>query len=816
MFRKILSLIFIFSLSVNVFSLPVIPTRLDSVVVPVKVISGSGVNWSGKVNYWLWIGDNDSLNISLQINPVGNAPACNITKTEGDVGTIQHANGINGKREIFFECSFTTPPAPTDKYTATVTINADQSDMEKTARAILAEVPNSEKCKFLGGIGCFMIGGVGPSINAGKYGMLQGFHMCDGPLGVNMRDANHVECATLYPSEAATANAFDTSLIYRIGKAIAREAKTASPMCGTYNIKYDNVLLAPMLNMVRDPRFGRAFETWGEDPYLMGRLATVAVKGMQSEGIITTPKHFACNDQELYRETSSSEVGDTTLRQTYLYPFEMVIREAKPWGLMAAYNKVNGTLCTENQYLLSKIAKGEWGFRGFILSDWYTWMQKPAVNSGLDIEMDLLTVFKDICDGSVPWDTVDRKVLNSLRGMVWTGCINDFKKFESLPEYKNTQEQIELAAEAARKSLVLVKNDSVVVGAAKQPPLLPLNKNNITSVAVVGPYANIMRIGAECPGTSARVDPCQNVIKTPLQAIQQKIGAAKVTTNWNAADIVIVFVGIPSTGDNAACEGHDRPSVNLPDAEDGTKQDTLVKQILLAGKKTIVVLTGGAAVSDGYWSKAHSVLVAFYPGQGQADAIADVLFGDYNPSGKLSVTFPKSASDLPEYTSAGAAEKKYKYESPEEGRGYPYYLKSGKQPLWWFGWGLHYCTFTYSNLQAPRCAAIGSKVKVSVDVKNNGPMAGEEIVQLYLSQKSPVVARPVKQLRGFARVSLNAGETKTVTFELKEWDFAHWTAAHGWYVDPNSTFEICVGQYANDPKSLISYITMDPATGVCQ
>jgi beta-glucosidase len=276
-----------------------------------------------------------------------------------------------------------------------------------------------------------------------------------------------------------------------------------------------------------------------------------------------------------------------------------------------------------------------------------------------------------------------------------------------------------------------------------------------------------------------------------------------------------VFVGIPATGDNAACEAQDRPDVVLPISEDGTDQNALVQSILAAGKKTIVVLTGGAAVSQGAWSNASSVIVAFYPGQGQAAAIADVLFGDYNPSGKLSVSFPKTAADLPMFTADGALSGNYQYERPDEGRGYSYYLKTGKTPLYWFGWGLHYSTYTYNNLVVPRCAAIGAKVRVTVDVTNNGPMAGDEIVQLYLSQKTPAVKRPIKQLRGFARVNLTVGATKTVTFDLREWDFAHWSKPAGWIVDPNSTFDISVEKFAKDPNALVQSITLDPVSGGC-
>jgi beta-glucosidase len=800
MWKKVFGLLILFSC--GIFALPAVPTVLNNV--QVKIFSGGGTNYSGRVTYFYSAGDNDSLNISLKIDPAAanpGAPVCTISRTEGDAGRFPVVNCMNGRREIFFDCSFPSFPG-SNLYTATVTILADQSYIEKTARAILAGIPNAQKCNMIAGNGCFetrdAIGVVAPS----PYTTIAGFHMCDGPSGVNLRDQIHAKCATLFPVEAAAANAFDTGLAYRLGRAIAEECKPSTPVCGAINIKNQNINLAPMLNMVRDPRGGRDFETWGEDPFLMGKLATSDVRGRQSQGIVCTPKNFVCNDQELFRETSSSDVDDTTLRQTYCYPFEMCLREAKPWGLLAAYNKLNGTYCTDDTTLLTGIAKQEWGFRGFIVSDWYTWMTRPAIYSGLDIEMDENRVFGSICDGSVPQDVVDAKVLAQLRGKIWTGCVNDFSAFDALPLTYNSAEHIALADEGAHKSLVLVKNDSIQVGGVKQAPLLPLNKNSVNTVAVVGPYANQMRIGPVCPGTSARVDPCTSQVVTPLKAIQDKIGASKVVTSWSSADVVIVFVGVPSTGDNSACEGQDRPDVALPIAEDGTDQNALVQSMLAAGKKAIVVLTGGAAVSAGAWSNASSIIVAFYPGQRQAAAIADALFGDYNPSGKLSVTFPKAAADLPLYTAEGSVTRKYQYERPNEGRGYPYYIFSNKvnRVLFPFGFGLSYTEFVYSNLVVPSVAPIGSKIRVKVDVTNSGTMAGDHIVQLYMKQTSSpgALSRPALQLRGFARVTLAAGETKTVAFDLKEWDFAHWSKAEGWIVDPESTYDLSVRHYSTE------------------
>jgi beta-glucosidase len=812
MYKKVFGLLILFSC--GIFALPVVPTVLNNV--QVKIFSGSGTNYSGRVTYFYSAGDNDSLTISLKIDPAAansGAPACTITKAEGDVGIFPVVNCMNGRREIFFDCSFPAFPG-SNLYVATVTILADQSYVEKTARAILAGIPNAQKCLMITGNGCFETGDATGVVAPSPYTTIAGFHMCGGPYGVNFRDPTNPKCATLFPVEAASANAFDTSLAYRLGRAIAEECKPSASWCGSYNIKNQNINLAPMLSMVRDPRGGRNYDTWGEDPFLMGKLAASDVRGRQSQGIICTPRNFVCNDEELNRERSSSDVDDTTLRQTYCYPFEMCLREAKPWSLIAAYNKLNGTYCTEDTTLLTIIAKQEWGFRGFIISDWFTWMTNPAIYSGLDIEMDENRVFGKICDGSVPQDIVDAKVLAQLRGKIWTGCVNDFSAFDALPLSYNSPDHVALADEGAHKSIVLVKNDSIIVGGVKQAPLLPLNKTLMTNVAVIGPYANQMRIGPGCAGTSSIVDPCTSQVVTPFKAIQDKIGASKVVSDWTSAGIVIVFVGVPSIGENSACEGQDRPDVVLPVSEDGTDQNALVQSILAAGKKTIVVLTGGSAVSQGAWSNASSIIVAFYPGQRQCSAIADVLFGDYNPSGRLSVTFPKAAADLPPFTAEGAATMKYQYERPNEGRGYPYYIFSNKvnRILFPFGLGLSYTEYRYSNLVVPSVVPIGSKVKVTVDVTNSGAMAGDHIVQLYMKQitGSGALSRPALQLRGFARVTLAAGETKTVAFDLREWDFAHWSKAEGWIVDPESTYELSVrhNSIETPPAGMTQMISM--------
>ena len=797
MLKKVLGILMFLSFYVS--ALQVVPTVLDNVQVKVFTITGTTV--TGRVTYLYAAGDNDSLNISLKIDPSSTnpgAPACTITKSDGDVGTIEWANGMNGKREIFFECTFAAVPAITDQYIASVTIVADQSNLEKQARAIFAQVTNANKGQFLGGNNCFST----LPVPGGSFGTIKEFQTSDGPHGVNRRSTSL--CATLFPCWCAGACTFDTALAFKIAQAITQEAKPAAENeCNAGTVSGQNVILGPMLNMVRDPRDGRAFETFSEDPYLTGKMAAAHVRGIQSEHVIATPKHFVCNDQEKAREYSSSNCGDTTLRQWYAYPFEIVAREAHPWAFMAAYNQLNDTNCTEHKRLLTTILKNEWGFRGFVMTDWFTWLGISATgvfmgpslgaNAGTDLEMPKLNVFATVDASVCPQDLIDDKVLRQLRGKVWCNGVTSFADFTSYPNTIGSTEHNALADEAAHKSIVLAKND-LVSGKA----LLPIDANAVTSVAVVGPYANVMRVGGAGPGTSSLVTPCNASIVTPLAAITAKIGAAKVTTNWQTASIVIVFVGIPSTGDNAAYEGHDRPSVNLPVSEvDGSDQNVLVQQILNANKPTVVVMTGGAGVAQGAWSNAPAVVIAMYPGQAQGAAIADVLFGSYNPCGKLSVTFPIKEADLPPYTNDNL---QYLYEGPADGRGYSYFIKKNIPVLFPFGWGLHYTTFSYSNLTVPASATIGERVAVTVNVTNTGAMAGDEVVQLYLSQKTGAgaAARPIQQLRGFARVSLQPGASQTVTFNMKEWDFAHWDTKAGWIVDQGSAYDISVLQYSKE------------------
>jgi hypothetical protein len=399
-----------------------------------------------------------------------------------------------------------------------------------------------------------------------------------------------------------------------------------------------------------------------------------------------------------------------------------------------------------------------------------------------------------------------------LRAKLWTGKVTSFP---AVPLTLCSSEHQQVAYQAAKESIVLVKNNAIPANNNK--PLLPIDKNGTAKIAITGPYADQVLTGPAGPVTSSYVIPCVGDRHTPLDEITAKYGPSKIVADWHNADIVIVVVSTPTVGTNAANEGTDRVDATLPMSEPlsdpkaagttipSTDQNALVSSIIAAGKKTIVVLEGGCAVVKGAWFDAPSVIVAFFAGQRVGMALADIIFGDVNPSGKLSVTFPVKEADLPEFTN----DKYYvTYEQPGVGRGYPYYLYSKIQPLLPFGFGMSYTTFAYSNPVIPANAAIGSKIRVSVDVTNSGTVAGDEIVQLYLSQKTPAASRSIKQLRGFARASLAPGATKTVTFNLKEWDFAHWNSAAGWVVDPG-TYEISIAKNSMDANALVGTMTLE-------
>ena len=583
--------------------------------------------------------------------------------------------------------------------------------------------------------------------------------MSDGPHGIRG--------GTLWPALVSAAGSFNPALEQQVGAAMAKEFRALGK----------NVSLGPMLNLIRDGRWGRSNETYSEDPFLSGKMAAARIRGIQTVGVIADAKHYAANNIENGRGGYPVVISERALRELYTYNFLIAVKEGDPWSVMASYNNVNGTAAAANNHLITKILKNDMGYQGFVVSDWGAAYGNTVGDAwgGLDIEMpspgaySYANLSAAISNGSVPQSLVDDKVRRILLAMFKAGMMAPGYNPTAYTADLNSAAHKALALQAARENIVLGKNNGNI---------LPLNKATTQKIAIIGPYATDCRNDGGGSG-SLNGPYCINI----TQGITSKIAgsATTIVSDWNAADTVFVVVGINDLG-----EGFDRTNVDLP-VVNGVDQNALVAQVMAAKpNRTVVVYTGGSAAIAGSWSNAPAILFALYPGQEQGNALADVIFGDYNPGGRLSISFPQTADQLPAWGQAYNI-----YESAGEGRGYYYYDKHNLTPLFAFGHGLSYSSFVYSNLRI-------TGMTVQVDVRNAGTRAGDEVVQLYISDPVASVDRRVKDLRGFQRVNIAAGATTTVTFTLTDMDLSYWNDnTQSWYAEPG-TFNVLVGSSSRD------------------
>ncbi|MBD3242152.1 MAG: glycosyl hydrolase [Chitinivibrionales bacterium] len=757
------------------------PTSVDTVRVPVHSLvyesaALAGV-WSGRILYDLSVGRYDSLAVALSFEPVSSGAAAEVIESSGDIGVLSAPTGGAGRREIAFRCRISGTPAA--QYRARITVVADRSSMERTVDSLLSLMSLSEKVDQ-----CHASSHMHTPDNARLN--IPGFAMCDGPFGFGCATA------TLFPASIAWGNTWDTTLVRRLGEAMGKEFRAG----GRY------VALGPMINMVRHTQAGRNFESYGEDPYLSGKLAAADVRGIQSTGTIAVPKHWVCNEREQNRDNYSSDICERTLREIYALPFEMAVKEGGAWSIMTAYNRVNSVYASENPHILLDVLKDGWGFRGFEMSDWGgTHSTVAAANAGHDLEMPVGPYFDDALEqavnsGQVPVSVLDDKVRRILRAKLWAGVRDEpITQYQSSP---NSPEHQALALEAGRKSLVLLKNEG---------GLLPLSKTSGT-IAVVGLFADSTRKGG---GGSSSVTPFYAV--SPRQGFVNRIGAARVTTDYANADAAVVVVG--PADDH---EYSDRCANTLSGSTCAGlynwfgDQNQYVQTVMAANPRTIVVYVGGSPVIAESWTSAPAVLAAFYPGAEQGNAIADVILGDYNPSGKLCVSWPAAPNQFVNWDLVGndGVGPHIAYEGPESGPGYRFLDRQGLTPAWPFGHGLSYTIFEYSNIRvAPQPMHAGDHVTVEVDVRNSGNRAGEEVAQLYVSQVG-ASHRPMKELKGFCRVGLTPGETQTVRFELTERDFAWYdTTCSRWVVDEADFRFMAGGSSAQLPVQVSARMTVE-------
>lgn len=812
---------------------------------------------------------------------------------------------------------------------------ATDAEIDARADALLARMTQAEKIRLMAGGSAFATAAI-PRLG------IPALHLSDGPNGVRSNDD---QAATVFPTGSALGATWDPQIVQAVGAAIGREARALGVQ----------VMLGPNVNIHRSPLGGRTFESYSEDPLLSGTLGAAFVRGVQSQRVGTSVKHFVANEQELNRMTSSSNVDERTLREIYLLPFELIVRQAHPWTVMVSYNKVNGTFMTESP-LIRKVLEGEWGFPGLVMSDWgAVHATVPAARAGVDLEMPGPPRFfgapleEAVREGQVDEAVIDDAARRVLRTVVRSGLLD--KGPQPAGELRSARNR-EVALDAARESITLLKNDG---------GLLPLSAAHIHSLAVIGPNADVPLYEG---GGSASVVP--GVVSTPLESLRAiapgvKIHYARGVDNdevpppidprllsptprrrhmglayryfagrdfrgapvrrgtmtyfdevelagslgsmsarfegylWapetglyqlslsqagtarlyldgreligpelgtqrpalmdfgapvrvgtirlaaghryrllveyvsqpestfhslhlglrrplpaidaavqaaRISDAALVFVG---SSRNTETEGRDRTSLVLPGP-----QDELVRAVLAANPHTVVVLQSGAPY-ELPWAKAvPAILEAWLNGEEGPQALAEVLFGEVNPSGKLPMTFPRRLRDTPAYLYYSAGPDADYGEGVFVG--YRYYDTKGIEPAFPFGHGLSYTTFSYSHLQVPERVSIGEPFEVSVDVSNTGPRSGAETVQLYVGDAATrTVVRPVKELKGFRRVSLAPGETATVRFTLTPRDLSYYDVhAHRWTSTPG-THRILIGSSSGDIRQQRDFEWVAPA-----
>jgi len=658
--------------------------------------------------------------------------------------------------------------------------------IEAQAQAMVSKLTLEQKIELLGGIKEMFTRPM-PSIG------LPQFKMSDASLGVRTWGPT-----TAYAGGVALAASWDPELARKIGESLGRDARARNV----------NFLLGPGVNIARSPLCGRNFEYLSEDPFLNASLVVPFIEGVQSQGVVATVKHFALNDQEFNRHNASSDVDERTMREIYLPAFEAAVTKAHVDAVMDSYNQVNGVHSTQNDFLNLKLLKGEWGFQGVLMSDWdATYDGVAAVNNGLDLEMpspkfmNAKNLVPAVQSGQVKESTIDEHLLRIFRTELRYG-FTDRPQFDPADSTYSVADRA-VVLQGALESITLLKN---------QGNLLPLDPAKIKNIAIIGPDAYPAVTGGGGSSEAHAFEPVSILtgianLLGPGAHVFYSAGMPDSPDEKKAiadADVVVVAVGFDAKTEH---EGADR-TFTLPPG-----QDALIEAAAAANPRTIVTITAGGGVDTSRWlDKVPVLLHTWYPGQEGGTAVAQILFGQHDPEGKLPVSFDRSWDENPS--------SKWYYGDPkdnttlhtigEDGKpldytiehikygdklmvGYRYWTTTGKHPLFPFGFGLSYTTFTFSKLDVPARTASGSAVTVSFDVTNSGTVAGAEVAELYVSDPSAQVDRPERELKGFAKVRLDPGGTRHVTISLDARAFSYWDEpAHRWIIDPGK-FIIRVG-----------------------
>jgi len=712
-----------------------------------------------------------------------------------------------------------TTPAPMPTTPATPPLYLDPSQpVDARVDDLLKQLTTSEKISLLHADGTFSTAPI-PRLGIAERWML------DGPNGVReeiQRNGWNTagrtdDFSTCFPSGICLAATWDPALARAEGEAIGEEARARGK----------DIMLGPAVNIERIPLNGRSFEYFGEDPWLAGRIAVDFIRGEQSRDIASSVKHFAANNQETNRNSIDVNMDERTLREIYLPAFEAAVKEGGALTVMAAYNKLRGEFCAENDYLLNQILKKEWGFKGLVMTDWGAAHDTPGVAlGGLDLEMGthvaanvdyntyyLAQPFLDgVLGGQYPMTLLDDKARRNLYVMIASHVLDGNRTTGSI----NTAAHQAVARRVSEGGMVLLKNDNNA---------LPLDTAQIHSIAVIGDNATRLQASG---GQSSGIKAFYEI--SPLAGILNRVGnrvnvtfsqgyaapapgrrgrgnnAAADTTEATAlmdravlaakqADVAIVIGGLNKNFDT---EGSDRRDLKLP-----YNQDELIQRVVAANPRTIVVFVAGSPIEMGPWlQQTPAVLLAWYGGSEAGNALARILFGDVNPSGKLPCTFPKQLADTP---AAAFGPEAYPGVNGEEYYregllvGYRWYDTKNIAPLFPFGYGLSYTTFKYANLKLlPGDQSKGIWMTAQFDVTNTGTREGAEVTQVYVHQNQPALPRPNQELKGFLKLSLQPGETQTVTIPLGHRAFAYYDPdKKGWLAEAGD-YKINVGSSSRD------------------
>ena len=639
---------------------------------------------------------------------------------------------------------------------------------------------------------------------------IPGVCVSDGPHGLRKQetDADHIGLgesvkAVCFPASSALSCSFDRELLHKLGITLGEE-------CQAEDI---STILGPAVNVKRSPLCGRNFEYFSEDPYLTGELASSYVNGVQSQNIGTSVKHFAANNQETRRLSISAEVDERTLREIYLAAFETIVKMSQPWTIMCSYNLINGIYSCENDWLLNKVLRDEWGFKGLVVTDWGAMNDRvKALNAGLDLEMPSSNGVTDkeivsaVKEGKISMETLDQtvdRILELVQKYI-AGKVED--------AHYDKEEHHQLARKMAEESAVLLKNEDI----------LPLKEKD--KVAFIGEFAERPRYqgGGSSHINSFKVTSALDTSKGldiiyakgydslkdeyDEELIQEAVHCAK------EASVAVIFAGLPDLYES---EGYDRTHLDLP-----SYQNILIEEVVKVQPNTVVVLHNGSPILMPWADKVKGILEVYLGGQAVGEATVNLLYGKVNPSGKLAETFPLRLQDNPSYYNFPGTNRTVTY---QEGIfiGYRYYDAKEMDVLYPFGFGLSYTKYAYSNLrmQVLRTEADGEnilaegeykansktihmddteKLRVTVTIKNIGNYSGKEIVQLYVRQRDASVIRPPKELKGFEKVALEPGEEKDVTFLLDNRSFAYYsTERNDWYVE-SGQYDILIAKSSRE------------------